>query len=423
MTSKTRNRRKVLTPQCARLAETLGYKRHSSKDTADPYLLYIISKSNETSNCELEDFLWLFSEIITPSTAAPTGSAQQISALSSSIACIIEKLEKDVTIRYFKSRSSASRRKHVEDAVFLILGLWSMMERNFKSSFYQSTDSVHQERPIILAYNARKVVLNRPTTPICSTLGTSANHTLNVSHQAGVQCTLAELIAGSGFIITSNTSQSMFSMIPATGDPNQFVPSSRLESVLISAQALNLSKLYTLAGVHIQWTDNLSRHLLLSTRGGISYVELFAYPCALDSETRGLDNLRGIGVPLKYMNEIRKSYANLFNPVDISVPHRMLNVLGVRHVCWCLACTSYRLMAREFRGLELKADDDIEPWFFDPALKTLSTAKRGDWNEDSYSHLWSRIVILQDVLRNAKPWSFWVLFRDRREKLPFWTFL
>jgi hypothetical protein len=420
MSSKTRDRHKTLTPQCAKLAETLGYKKHSSEETADPYLLYIISKSNGIG--ELEDFLWIFSEIITPSTAAPTGSAQPISASSSSIACIIRKLEKDGTNRYFNNTSSAPRRKHVEDTVFLILGLWSMMERNFKTSFYQTLDSVHHERPIILAYNTRNSVFNGRTTPTSSILGTSASLPRTSSNQE-VQCTLAELIAGSGFIITSNTSQSTFSMIPSTGDPNQFVPSSRLESVLISAQALNLSKLYTLAGVHIQWTDNISRHLLLSTRAGVSYVELFAYPCALDPETRGIDNLRCTGVPVKYMNEIRKSYANLFNPVDISMPHRMLNVLGVRHICWCLSCTSHRLMSREFRALESKADDDNEPWFFDSALNALSTAKRGEWNEDSYNHLWSRIVILQDVLQNAKPWSFWVLFRDRREKLPFWTFL
>jgi magnesium-transporting ATPase (P-type) len=53
----------------------------------------------------------------------------------------------------------------------------------------------------------------------------------------------------------------------------------------------------------------------------------------------------------------------------------------------------------------------------------VSMSSRSEWDQMTFPHLWTRILHLEHALQNAKPWSFWVLFRDRREKLPFWTFL
>ena len=63
---------------------------------------------------------------------------------------------------------------------------------------------------------------------------------------------------------------------------------------------------------------------------------------------------------------------------------------------------------------------DIE---YDPLLVELMSSEPSDWTPDMFPHLWARIVILEEHLEEAKPWSVWVLFRDRRDTLQFWTFL
>jgi hypothetical protein len=122
------------------------------------------------------------------------------------------------------------------------------------------------------------------------------------------------------------------------------------------------------------------------------------------------------------MGEITRSYVILFNPVEISSTHSFFNIFGAWRACWCLSCTSRRLMQQEFQSLRSN-ESVLESVFFDPLLEKLSVAQRTEWNQHSFPHLWSRLTILEAALQEAKPWNFWVLFRDRREKLPFWTFL
>jgi len=45
-----------------------------------------------------------------------------------------------------------------------------------------------------------------------------------------------------------------------------------------------------------------------------------------------------------------------------------------------------------------------------------------NWIPDYFQVLWPRIIELEKHLQAARPWRFWVLFRDRRDTLQFWTF-
>lgn len=61
---------------------------------------------------------------------------------------------------------------------------------------------------------------------------------------------------------------------------------------------------------------------------------------------------------------------------------------------------------------------------FDPLLGELMTRpSMKDWTPEDFPHLWMRIVRLEQHLQTARPWSIWVLFRDKRDTVQFWTFL
>jgi hypothetical protein len=375
--------------ECQTLAKALGFSQYPTSMTAQPYLQHIISKCNNSDR--VKDFLWLFSEIV-----APTNLALPAQTLPRrSIATIINTFEADAGNRYFLGRVAPTRLTYVTNTVFLILGLWSMMEMNFDSQ-------THLLRPIIWAFNAR--VNNQ--LPAVDPLTRS----------------FPELVEASGLIPDSSNTQNMPQSITSTADPNSYFP---IYPLSIPARNLNLSKLATLAGINVHWTDNIARHLLLSPHAGTFYVELYAFPCTLDNACRTTDFLERTGISVDYMNEISTSYAILFNPVSVGSIHKIFNCFGARRFfCWCLSCTSYRLKHRQYRILRSE-ESVLRSIFFDPALDNVTTTSSSlrNWNKTSYPNLWSRIVTLESALQNAKPWSFWVLFRDRREKLPFWTFL
>jgi hypothetical protein len=60
---------------------------------------------------------------------------------------------------------------------------------------------------------------------------------------------------------------------------------------------------------------------------------------------------------------------------------------------------------------------------YDPLPVELVGNEPSDWTRDLFPHLWSRITILEEHLQAAKLWNIWILFRDRRDTLQFWTFL
>ena len=59
---------------------------------------------------------------------------------------------------------------------------------------------------------------------------------------------------------------------------------------------------------------------------------------------------------------------------------------------------------------------------FDPLLVELMVNEPSDWTPELFPSLWSRIVVLEEHLTTAKPWNIWILFRDQRDTLQFWTF-
>jgi hypothetical protein len=384
--------------ECRHLAKTLGFAGYTTSTNAEPYLRYIISRRNRIGS--LEDFLSLFAEIVVLTNTSPPPTVDTI----------IKYLQSNANHPYFSNCGTHTRQKDVKDTVFLIFGVWCLMERNF-------IILADQSRPVTWAYHSQQP---------------------NVDNEAALDdpthLSLQTYVETSGLLVAQSVAQNALpgsaqpfhygtmSSPATTADPNTYYAMSPYESLIVRARALNMSKLSTLAGIRIHWTNCVSRHLLLSTHAGTTYVELFALPCALDRQSRTPKSLEKAGIQQTYMDEVTASYAPMFNPVDISGLHRFFNVFGMRRICWCLSCTSYRLMQREFAALDSE-ENVTKALFFDPTLRTVSMSSRSEWDQMTFPHLWTRILHLEHALQNAKPWSFWVLFRDRREKLPFWTFL
>lgn len=263
------------------------------------------------------------------------------------------------------------------------------------------------------------------------------NDNKEYSETLGLEETLPSLLRRSGLLPSSNErvnselhrkakssesaiSSSRFALHPSLGS---------VESLEIAATTLNAFQLATLGAIRILWTNNLSRHMLLSNHTKKFYLELFVIPSALQGGSNMVLNHAGIDFDL--MDEVCQSYANLFNPKRPSRWHRYLGTpLGMRFWCWCLSCSSRRLMNNELKKLkstspvpkDIKLTDSTRPRY-DPALKDLMSKKAKGWDQTEFENLWPRIVALDAHLSGSKPWSFWIIFRDRRDSVQFWTFL
>jgi hypothetical protein len=196
----------------------------------------------------------------------------------------------------------------------------------------------------------------------------------------------------------------------------------------ISKLDMNIFKMMTVAGVQIRWTDNLSRHMLLSNQGPRKrYIELFALPGAFSS---GPDTvLDKMGISFDLQEEICFSYATLFNPTRSSKLHCYV---GKFAWCWCMSCSSARLTRQELTRLRKQCGDGTvsgvhwkgSMWLiYDPELEKLTKEECQEWRRETYTNLWPRIVALDKCVQEAKPWNFWVLLRDRRDTVQYWTFL
>jgi hypothetical protein len=205
-----------------------------------------------------------------------------------------------------------------------------------------------------------------------------------------------------------------------------------LESLSIKATRLNAFTLNVLGAVQISWTHNISRHMLLSRHGGRHTLELFALPCAFNASSLTSE---AVGIPSELAQEIQESYCILFN----AWPDQSLHVgygryIGIRKFCWCWSCSAHRYRSqvianyrKEFHHASSKRmkrnrrGDRLGE--YDPLLVELMDNESSDWTQDLFPCLWSRITVLEEHLLSAKPWSIWILFRDRRDTLQFWTFL
>jgi hypothetical protein len=202
------------------------------------------------------------------------------------------------------------------------------------------------------------------------------------------------------------------------------------ESLSIKAVRLNAFKLNLLGAVDILWTPNISRHMLLTKLHGRHVLELFSLPCVFTAITTPQ-----IGISAELTTEIEESYAMLFNAWPERPLHARIGAkFGIQRWCWCLPCSGYRY--REFSDAACKrvagaetrhrrnGQSDFILSHYDPTVyELMRNPSMKDWTPDDFPHLWLRIVRLEQHLQTARPWSIWVLFRDRRDTVQFWTFL
>lgn len=202
-----------------------------------------------------------------------------------------------------------------------------------------------------------------------------------------------------------------------------------VESLSIDSKRLNATNLSTYSRVEITWTQNLSRHMLLSRRAESYYLEIFALPCALQGGADHVLSLMGISTDL--IDEIECSYATLFNPCSESRLHKVLSwLVGLHQWCWCLYCAGRRFRKRTLKILKntkhRRRRSSLDAGYrtiYDDQIRVLMERNASEWNQTEFSNLWPRILALNTHLQKARPWNFWVLFRDRRDTVQYWTFL
>ncbi|CAN9182698.1 unnamed protein product [Alternaria alternata] len=329
----------------------------------------------------------------------------------------IDDLVGDSTQAYFCDEpcESETRRRVITDTVLLILGSWSLMSDYF-------TSQRGEPRGVLRAYCWNTDKDYSETLPLEESL-------LNLVRKSGLLPNTSETITStqSKTSLSSRSSETNEGKSLRKREQVTLHPSlGSVESLSITAASLNAFKLAHLGAIRILWTNNLSRHLLLSNHAGKFYLELFAMPSALGS---GPDQvLKNTGIPSELMDEVCQSYANLFNPKSPSLWHIYLEVLlGAQLWCWCLSCASRRLRNSELRKLKStpfvpKGSSASRPKF-DSEVKILMDDKALGWDQGEFENLWPRIIALEVHLAQCKPWSFWVIFRDRRDSVQFWTFL
>lgn len=391
----------------------------------EPYLDYI--ESSWPGRGSKEDFLRFFADVASHFSSAPVAhefDGQNASEPSRSIQQYIGSLIASPDHYYFPDTlpGSLSRAASVTEIVLLVLGTWLLLQPYF-------VPSRRDQRCIVLAF--------------C--LGRKKPY----SESEGLAVPLTQLLTQSGLLPSADEmvlSGPDTSMAVVDGDtaltPFQLHSSMGPLESLVSPRRLNAVKLSTLGRVKFVWTPNIARHLLLSRNGERHCLELFAFPCALQSGGGKINPLIKTGLlSAELVDEIEASYATLFHPAKASRAHRALaRVLGLRHWCWCLDCASYRLRRQVLAPLKTSDDkllhkNDRARHYasaastcrvkFDARLEVLMQrdASQWQWDRTEFTQLWPRILALDAHLERTRPWSFWVIFRDRRDTVQYWTFL
>jgi hypothetical protein len=407
---------------------------------AEPYLNYITNRCHGTP----EDYLKLLKEIVEycrdGCTTVPVSSSQRriqglLDKLSATLTCMEHFADTETGIK--------RRREYVEDTVLYVIGTWTLLLSSF----------VH----LPLAGGIRKV---------------SLAYTLR-QHGGGSGCQpydedLAGLVLGSGLLpapgqgsrldkmpFNDGSLQAAVRLCSVFGhspiSPPQSVPSTprvsdgymqsplsmdflhdldALESLSINATRLNAYTLNVFGAVEVVWTHNVARHMLLFKRNGQHVIEVFGLPCALDA-TSLKPEVMGLSHELAY--EIKESYGLLFNAWHETRRHsKLVRALGIGRFCWCWSCSarryrnraiiSYKKFSQHYPSSPTRTKGRHRSEY-DPLLIKLMGNQPSDWTPDLFPSLWSRVMVLEEHLQVAKPWSIWVLFRDRRDTLQFWTFL
>lgn len=315
---------------------------------------------------------------------------------------------------YFKDTiaDSSARESRVNETVLLILGTWLLSQSYFVPS--------HQDqRRIVYAY--------------CRSTEQDYSEVNAFDQSIGTLISKSGLLANpeeGGNLLDDNVSS--FQIIDETDISEAFPLHSYpdlLESLSIDSKRLNAINLSTYSHVEITWTQSISRHLLLSKRAESYYLEIFVLPCALQGGAESV--LSSVGISTDLIDEIECSYATLFNPSLESKLHKtMAWVIGLHHWCRCLYCTAHRFRKHTLETLKrirhrrrtssLGTDYRMA---YDDQIRILMERNASQWNQTEFRNLWPRILVLDAHLQRARPWNFWVLFRDRRDTVQYWTFL
>lgn len=315
---------------------------------------------------------------------------------------------------YFKDTiaDSFARESTVNETVLLILGTWLLSQ-----SYFVPT---HQDqRHIVYAY--------------CRSTDQ------DYSELSALDQSISTLISTSGLLPHPREGESAFddnvSSLQVIGDAeiSESFPlhsfADVFESLSIDSKRLNATNLSTYSHVEIAWTQNISRHMLLSKRAESYYLEIFVLPCALQGGAESV--LSSVGISTDLIDEIECSYATLFNPTLESKLHKtMAWVIGLHHWCRCLYCTAHRFRKHTLetlKGIKHRRRTGSRGtdyrMAYDDQIRILMERNASEWNQTEFRNLWPRILVLDAHLQRARPWNFWVLFRDRRDTVQYWTFL
>lgn len=415
------------------LAHALGFHAYPDHLTAEPYLNYI-SNRNIFAGAEHE-YLELLLLVVEHFRANKT------------VQVLLQQLVDSNVEQLFAETApgSAARIENVEDTVMYIMGVRAMM----LSSFVRLPNGI---RKVIMAYNINtggKVAAFEESLPgLIKSSGllpmpeSETQSHINGDDEEVIQ-TARKLIA-----LLSQTNISSVDLKDNAKDQLRPTTSSigiadttrlyyrdlqdmdSLESLSIKATRLNAFTLNTLGAVDVSWTHNISRHMLLSQRRGRYVLEVFAMPCIFEATSSAADQ---IGVSPDLAQEIQESYGILFNAwPDMPTHSRIGGYFGLRRICWCWSCSAYRHRGRIISHLRngnkpisrkrMQHDNHFQSELDPRLLELMCNDEACDWTYELFPSLWSRITILEEHMHKAKPWSIWILLRDRRDTLQFWTF-
>ncbi|KAH8725784.1 hypothetical protein GQ44DRAFT_680494 [Phaeosphaeriaceae sp. PMI808] len=432
-----------------KLAHTLGFPDYPTTATAEPYLNYITNRF--VGRGTLEWYLRLVIHVIHHFQA---DEAPVAPPLIKSIRRLLDTLATSSNDYFTDTKpGSQTRREDVEDTVLYIIGAWTLL----LSSFVH-LPVVGGARKITLAYGIR--AQDTCTTPRCDpyeeslsglirgsgilpsagqwglSIGGDDDDNARIKAMVQLMATLREP-QRSTFRSTSSLNDSSLSLHnleslrPAQTNISLHLLDDldAMESLHIAATRLNAYTLKEFGAVDIMWTHNFSRHLLLCKRSGRYVLEVFALPCALTATTLTSD---AVGIAPEFAQEIRESYSILFNAWPDTPRHaKWSKPIGGGRICWCWSCSAYRyrkqivsryqkLSKRKPAGPKATRFSNLSE--FDPLLVELMKNEPSDWTPELFPSLWTRIMVLEAHLQSAKPWNIWILFRDRRDTLQFWTF-
>lgn len=431
------------------LAYALGFLQYPTSASPDPepYLNYITNRY--VGRGTLEVYLKLVIHVIEYFKVEGDADARPTKTIQS----LIDDLANGSNESFRDTQAgSPTRRDVVEDTVMYVIGIWTLLMSSF----------VHLPiaggaRKITLAYNVRaqetsSTLRNHPYDQTVSSLLTGSGllpagqWDLPLSgHDSTVATkTAAELLAGfrssqdssKGSISSLAGSVHSMHQLDSNGRADTRMPLfllddlDSLESLHVAATRLNAYTLSVFRAIDIAWTHNISRHMLLCKRNGRHVLEIFALPCAINAATL---TSNAVGISHDYAHEITESYSILFNAWSDTPRHaKPGKLLGARRFCWCWSCSAHRhrtQLVSEYRKLSEKKTSvskrcrSAYASEFDPRLVELMRNEPSDWTPELFPSLWPRIMVLEDHLQSAKPWNIWILFRDRRDTLQFWTFL